>query len=66
VLETTIEEKRKREDLKAERNRLFERYLKHPMDTRLALDIKALDDELAENAEPRAGKNRSSFHRRPK
>ena len=66
MLETTIEEKKKREDLKAERNRLFERYLKHPMDTRLALDIKVLDDQLAEDVKPSAGKNRSSFHSRPK
>jgi len=36
VLETAIEEKRKREELKAKRDLLFERYLKHPMDTRLA------------------------------
>jgi len=36
VLETAIEEKRKRDDLKAKRDLLFERYLKHPMDTRLA------------------------------
>ena len=61
-----LEEKRKREDLKAERNQLFERYLKHPMDTRLALEIKVIDDQLAEGAEPSAGKNRGSFHSRLK
>ncbi len=66
MLETSIEEKRKRENLKAERNQLFERYLKHPMDTHLALEIKALDDQLAEDAKPSAGKNRSSFHSRLK
>jgi len=42
VLETAIEEKRKRDDLKAKRDLLFERYLKHPMDTRLAIEIKTL------------------------
>ena len=36
MLETAIEEKRKREELKAKRDLLFERYLKHPVDTRLA------------------------------
>jgi len=49
VLETAIEEKRKREDLKAKRDLLFERYLKHPMDTRLAIEIKNIDDQIAEN-----------------
>ncbi len=48
--ETAIEEKRKREELKAKRELLFERYLKHPMDTRLALEIKIMDDQLAEAA----------------
>jgi hypothetical protein len=50
VLETAIEEKRKREELKAKRDLLFEWYLKHPMDTRLALEIKTIDDQIAENA----------------
>jgi len=49
VLETAIEEKRKRDDLKAKRDLLFERYLKHPMDTRLAIEIKNIDDQIAEN-----------------
>jgi hypothetical protein len=48
--ETAIEEKRKRDELKAKRELLFERYLKHPMDTRLALEIKIMDDQLAETA----------------
>ena len=48
--ETAIEEKRKRDELKAKRELLFERYLKHPMDTRLALEIKIMDDHLAETA----------------
>ena len=52
MLETAIEEKRKREELKAKRDLLFEWYLKHPMDTRLAklaLEIKIIDDQLAED-----------------
>ncbi len=48
MLETAIEEKRKREDLKAKRDLLFERYLKHPMDTRLAIEIKNIDDQIAD------------------
>ena len=46
VLETTIEEKRRRKDLKDKRDLLFERYLKQPMDTRMALEIKLIDDHL--------------------
>ncbi len=49
MLETAIDEKRKREELKAKRNLLFERYLKNPLDTRLALEIKAIDDQVAES-----------------
>lgn len=66
MLETTIEEKQKREGLKDERNRLFEQYLKHPMDIRLALEIKLLDDQLAEAATPGTVTNRSGLQRRLK
>jgi hypothetical protein len=48
VLETVTDQKRKREDLKAKRELLFKRYLKHPMDTHLPLEIKSMDDQLAE------------------
>jgi DNA-directed RNA polymerase subunit L len=50
VLETAIEQKRKREELKAKRDLLFARYLKHPMENRLALEIKVIDDQLAEDS----------------
>jgi hypothetical protein len=40
--------KKKRDDLKAKRNSLFEKYAKHPQDFHLALEIKKLDDEIAE------------------
>jgi hypothetical protein len=66
MLETTAEEKRKRNDLKAERNQLFERYLKHPMDTRLAREIKLMDDQLAEAAAPSTARNRRGPQPRPK
>ena len=48
MLETAIEEKKKREDLKARRDLLFARYLKLPMDTQLAREIKVIVDQLAE------------------
>src|ERR1700687_393478 len=66
VPETTIEEKKKREDLKTKRDLLFERYVKRPMDTHLALEIKLLDDQLAEDAKPSIAKYRSSFRGRSK
>ena len=56
MLEAAIEEKRKREELKAKRDLLFERYLKHPMDTRLALEIKIIDDQLAVDTKQAKGK----------
>jgi hypothetical protein len=60
VQESASDEKRKREELKAKRDLLFERYLKHPMDTRLALEIKTIDDQLAEDTQQRKRKTGSS------
>lgn len=40
--------KKKRDDLKSKRNSLFEKYAKHPKDIHLALEIKKLDDEIAD------------------
>jgi hypothetical protein len=40
--------KKKRDDLKAKRNSLFEKYAKQPEDFHLALEIKKLDDEIAD------------------
>jgi len=42
---------RKREELKAQRNLLFERFLRNPLDTGLALKIKIIDDQIAAYAE---------------
>jgi capsid portal protein len=52
VLETVTDEKKKRGELKAKRDLLFEKYLKHPMDTQLSLEIKSIDDQLAESNKP--------------
>jgi len=49
----------KREELKAKRTVLFERYLKHPTDTHLALQIKVIDDQIAKSLEPKARKSGS-------
>ena len=51
MLESEIDARRKREELKANRNLLFKRFLKNPLDTRLALKIKTIDDQVAECTE---------------
>jgi hypothetical protein len=40
--------KKKRDDLKTKRNTLFEKYAKHPEQFQLALEIKKIDDEIAD------------------
>jgi hypothetical protein len=60
VLETVTDEKKKRGELKAKRDLLFERYLKQPMDTQLSLEIKSIDDQLAESNKPLKRTIRSS------
>jgi hypothetical protein len=52
--------------LESQEDLLFERYVKRPMDTHLALEIKVLDDQLAEDAKPSTAKYRSSFRGRLK
>jgi hypothetical protein len=49
--ETPFNPMRKREELKARRNLLFERFLRNPLDTSLALKIKVIDDQVAACAE---------------
>ena len=49
--ETSINAMRKREELKAQRNLLFERFLRNPLETGLALKIKIIDDQVAAYAE---------------
>jgi dynactin complex subunit len=44
----TIDKNRIREQLKNKRERLFEEYYKNPMNTRLAIEIKLIDDQVAE------------------
>jgi hypothetical protein len=39
--------KKRRDDLKAKRNSLFEEFLKRPHDFQLASEIKPIDDEIA-------------------
>jgi hypothetical protein len=51
MLATSVDWKSKREILKAKRDLLFKRYLKNPHDSRMALEIKNLDDEIAKCTE---------------
>jgi hypothetical protein len=46
--ETEKNPAKNREELKNKRKVLFKLFLKNPMYTRLALEIKALDDQLAD------------------
>ena len=54
--------KKKREVLKIKRNSLFKEYTRHPNDLRLALEIKAIDDEIAECTHKMEEERRSSIH----
>jgi hypothetical protein len=42
-----MESEAKREELKARRKRLFERFVKNPENIRLAIEIKRMDDQVA-------------------
>ncbi len=50
--------KRKREDLRNRRIPLFKRYARNPNDLRLALEIKSIDDQIAECARQMQRANR--------
>ncbi len=47
MAENSIDRKKVRDDLKIDRAKLFEQFLKHPTDTRLALAVKIVDDQIA-------------------
>jgi hypothetical protein len=48
MLENVINAKWNREGLRAARKLMFKQFLKNPLDTRMALKIKTLDDQIAE------------------
>ena len=64
MLETTIDEKQRREGLKAKRDLLFEEYLQHPLDTRLALGSEVIGDQLVQEFKTECGKERSRKSRK--
>jgi|HubBroStandDraft_6_1064221.scaffolds.fasta_scaffold843302_2 hypothetical protein len=51
MLERTAVEKARREGLKVKRDSLFAEYLKSPSNTRLAVEIKLIDDDIAKSVE---------------
>jgi hypothetical protein len=57
--ETAINARRKREELKAKRNLLFQRFLENPRETRLALKIKIIDDQVGQLTEQMERKRES-------
>lgn len=58
--ETGDSENQSRQELKIKRKRLYKLFLKNPIYTRLAIEIKALDDQLAESSEQTMSANGSS------
>jgi len=54
--ETAVDARKKREALKAKRDRLFENYLRDSSNTQLAIEIKLIDDQVAESVERSAEK----------
>jgi len=55
---------KKREVLKAKRNALFNQYVKHPHYVHLALEIKVLDDEIADCTQEMEQETRSIMSNR--
>jgi hypothetical protein len=51
VPETSIGETRIRAELKVKRKLLFEQYLQNPLQTQLALEIRKIDDQVADFVE---------------
>jgi hypothetical protein len=51
MLEPTLVEKATREGLKVKRDSLFAEYLESPSNTRLAVEIKLIDDDIAKSVE---------------
>ena len=48
ILSISLQLQTRRDELKVRRESLFNKYLKNPAETQLALEIKALDDQVAE------------------
>jgi hypothetical protein len=64
MLESTLLERARREGLKSKRDMLFADYLKNPSNIKLAVEIRMLDDDIAESVarmeRSEAGRNAST------
>jgi hypothetical protein len=60
-VENAVQAERARRDaLKAKRDKLFAQYLNAPSNTKLALEIKRIDDDIARSVEKSEGQKRTS------
>jgi hypothetical protein len=57
--------KKQREDLNVKRNALFKRYSRNPHDLELALEIKKIDDEIADCTDKMRRENLSERRTKP-
>jgi hypothetical protein len=48
---TSVDWKKVRQELRARRTEVYDRFMKHPEQIRLAIEIKLLDDEILDCAE---------------
>jgi hypothetical protein len=60
MVENSINRKKACDELKIERAKLFKQFSEHPKDTRLALTIKIIDNQIADCAEWIRTKNTSA------
>jgi hypothetical protein len=51
VSDSAIADKAKREQLKAKRDAIYARYLRSPTNSKLAIEIKSIDDQIADLVE---------------
>jgi hypothetical protein len=51
VIDSVVADKAKRDELKAKRDALFAKYLRNPTNSKLAIEIKLIDDQIAELVE---------------
>jgi hypothetical protein len=66
ILTTSSVLKEKRNALRTKRDRLFKEYARRPEDCHLALEIKTIDDEIAEcNQKEQEGNERPKARRQP-
>ena len=63
-LDSTQVERDRRKALKVERDVLFARYVNQPRNIQLAVEIKALDDEIAKSVEDSSSKRQRTSLRR--